>query len=683
VSRPQSDEARLPLAIELAMVLPLRRTAVEGRLKSLLKVLLAHPTDGRLAHLHGVGYLLIDPARPLRALVSLEQDTSVGEFAGGSCACGDEPLEIVSFGVAENDRIFLLHNGASVPTATPSNHITRNGLLGIFNWVAFFYIGIRARQRKWVFWGIFYMVPFVLAVLKGMLNPNVDNWLSVLTTLLIVVLGVMGIVHALRLRGDYLRRLETLESGDATAGSTIRFPPSDRGWELRHSLWIGWTFTLGLFNWIAFVYIGLRAKQWKWILWGVLYLVPIAVVILLLAADASAGLGAPAVLLTFGLGVTPIFHAFRVRKEYLVRLARAKTVRGNVKGGRSTRGPSERREADTDQSDKGMSTEQTDSEAETLDEGRSRQDLGERPSAPRDYVRTPEYGNRVLLPYEELFSVCAKYQAAPYFVGEAIGQKKLTNARLHFPIPDTERIIALIDTSTWGNGKAGLALCEGGMYWHNGWYLPAKTYRTSLSWADFASVSIEFKDDPANILEFGKGNFFRVHQYKIKKEDLVRLFSEVQSLARTYAQEHSPRPTSEEPDASSDQPPEASPSQEPVPPPVAVDDPPRKVVPERLGATSIPTNYPLPLAYSYRLADAEFETFRVFLGSLLSPEPLILTLLPPLRVTPLDRQGGVLFSTKVVKKGVLRFQLGVNVQYLARYTTAVPLQDSSIFGFGE
>jgi hypothetical protein len=82
-----------------------------------------------LAHLHGVGYLLIDPARSLCALVSLEQDTSVGEFAGGSCACGNEPLEIVSFGVAENDRIFLLHNGASVPTATPSNHITRNGLL--------------------------------------------------------------------------------------------------------------------------------------------------------------------------------------------------------------------------------------------------------------------------------------------------------------------------------------------------------------------------------------------------------------------------------------------------------------------------------------------------------------------------------------------------------------------------
>ena len=46
-----------------------------------------------------------------------------------------------------------------------------------------------------------------------------------------------------------------------------------RDWEFLHSLWIGWTFTLGLFNWIAFIYIGIRAKQRKWILWGVLYFV--------------------------------------------------------------------------------------------------------------------------------------------------------------------------------------------------------------------------------------------------------------------------------------------------------------------------------------------------------------------------------------------------------------------------
>jgi hypothetical protein len=388
-------------------------------------------------------------------------------------------------------------------------------------------------------------------------------------------------------------------------------------WEILHSLWIGWTlFTLGFLSWIAFLYIGIRTRQRNWILWAVLYAVPFCLsgllgVIFGPSADVPNRVENVGVALAIAVWGISAIHAFKVRKEYLVRLARPQTVQGNVKGGSSTQGPSEGREAATGQPDKGMSPERTHSEAETLDEGGSRQDVGEQSSAPRDYVRTPESGKHVILPYEELFSVCAKYEGDQYYVGEAIGQKRLTNAHMRLPIPDTERIIALIDTSTWGNGKAGLALCEGGIYWNNGWGAPAKTYRTSLSWAQFASVSIEFKEEPANILEIGKGNLFFVQRNQIKKEDVLKLFSEVQSLARTYTQEHSPRPTSEEPDASSDQLPEVSPSQEPVPPLVAVDDPPRKVVPERLGTTSIPMDYPLPLAYSYRLANAEFETFRV------------------------------------------------------------------------
>jgi hypothetical protein len=35
-------------------------------------------------------------------------------------------------------------------------------------------------------------------------------------------------------------------------------------WEILHSLWIGWTFTLGIFNWVAYFYIGIRARQRKW-----------------------------------------------------------------------------------------------------------------------------------------------------------------------------------------------------------------------------------------------------------------------------------------------------------------------------------------------------------------------------------------------------------------------------------
>lgn len=101
-----------------------------------------------------------------------------------------------------------------------------------------------------------------------------------------------------------------------------------RTWEVLHSLWIGWTFTLGFFNWVAFLYIGFRVKQRKWLLWALLYSVPFILAIGFGIGTAGQGvgprwLGDLNVALTIVLGVISIFHAFRVRKEYLLRLEAA------------------------------------------------------------------------------------------------------------------------------------------------------------------------------------------------------------------------------------------------------------------------------------------------------------------------------------------------------------------------
>lgn len=89
-------------------------------------------------------------------------------------------------------------------------------------------------------------------------------------------------------------------------------------WELLHSLWIGWTFTLGFFNWIAFLYIGVRARRKQWIFWGIFYSVPFVLAMALPSLESW--LGDVVIFLTFALGVAGIVHAFRVRKDYLVRL---------------------------------------------------------------------------------------------------------------------------------------------------------------------------------------------------------------------------------------------------------------------------------------------------------------------------------------------------------------------------
>lgn len=70
------DQPGLLLSIQLAVVLSVRGTAVQGRLQTFLEVLLTHPGNGGLAHLHSICDLLVYPAWPLGALVGLEQDAS-------------------------------------------------------------------------------------------------------------------------------------------------------------------------------------------------------------------------------------------------------------------------------------------------------------------------------------------------------------------------------------------------------------------------------------------------------------------------------------------------------------------------------------------------------------------------------------------------------------------------------
>ena len=89
--------------------------AVEGCLQTILKVLFAHPRDGRLTHLHSICNLLIYLARSLRALVGFEQDPDVSELAGGGCARGNQAFQLNSFSVTQDNGVLFLHNGQTYP----------------------------------------------------------------------------------------------------------------------------------------------------------------------------------------------------------------------------------------------------------------------------------------------------------------------------------------------------------------------------------------------------------------------------------------------------------------------------------------------------------------------------------------------------------------------------------------
>jgi hypothetical protein len=80
----------------------------------------------------------------------------------------------------------------------------------------------------------------------------------------------------------------------------------------RHSLWIVFTLPFGLLSWLAFVYIGLRARRVEWLVAGIIYAVPP----ILVAAFHGTALFWPLVAVALTTWVISILHAVLVRGQY-------------------------------------------------------------------------------------------------------------------------------------------------------------------------------------------------------------------------------------------------------------------------------------------------------------------------------------------------------------------------------
>ncbi len=111
---------------------------------------------------------------------------------------------------------------------------------------------------------------------------------------------------------------------------------SRSSWELLNSLWIILTFTY-FTNWLAFIYIGITARNRRWILYGILYLLPFFITNIVMSfyvdpsminergevSDAFTNIMGYIFMIPWLISVG---HAFYVRKEYLWRLRSLKQV---------------------------------------------------------------------------------------------------------------------------------------------------------------------------------------------------------------------------------------------------------------------------------------------------------------------------------------------------------------------
>lgn len=183
-------------------------------------------------------------------------------------------------------------------------------LLGFFSWLAFAYIGIRARRPRWLLWAALYATPLILF---AVITVNVSQRWANVTLSATVVLGVVSVVHALLVRKEYLLRIDLMQRET----SQVSMTSMGRTWEWLHSLWIVWTLPLGFTSWLAFFYIGWRTRRVRWLLWGLLYFAAFA-------AFATTNSGRQPNDITIGLmvvaGIVSVVHALAVRGDYLVRL---------------------------------------------------------------------------------------------------------------------------------------------------------------------------------------------------------------------------------------------------------------------------------------------------------------------------------------------------------------------------
>jgi hypothetical protein len=88
-----------------------------------------------------------------------------------------------------------------------------------FYWIAFFYIGIRAKQKKWIVWACVYLIPFITGFV---IDTSASGPLSGIWVLSMLGLQIASIVHAFKVRNEYLVHLEALQHRKAASEAALR-----------------------------------------------------------------------------------------------------------------------------------------------------------------------------------------------------------------------------------------------------------------------------------------------------------------------------------------------------------------------------------------------------------------------------------------------------------------------------
>ncbi|HHW39154.1 MAG TPA: hypothetical protein GXX18_18285 [Bacillales bacterium] len=92
---------------------------------------------------------------------------------------------------------------------------------GLLNYVSFFYVSYKVRQRKWFIAGLIYSILFILVMTATELPE--DHWFYNAALFTYIIGWIVSIVHVFKIRTEYLLRLEAkLLSGPSEIQSLKR-----------------------------------------------------------------------------------------------------------------------------------------------------------------------------------------------------------------------------------------------------------------------------------------------------------------------------------------------------------------------------------------------------------------------------------------------------------------------------
>ena len=88
-------------------------------------------------------------------------------------------------------------------------------------------------------------------------------------------------------------------------------------------------------------------------------------------------------------------------------------------------------------------------------------------------------------------SELSKFKSSGFYFADNIPTVKLRNAISHYPVDESDKVIALIDSTVFGSAKNGMAIGLKGIYWKNDW--TTETIKNFMSWDELNINDIKSK----------------------------------------------------------------------------------------------------------------------------------------------------------------------------------------------